>query len=205
MLTRPKFKPHLQLATVPEEGIFVLSGGKESLLRGSLYQLVIPQINGCPADEICDRLAGQASAAQVYFTLGQLEKKGYLTESEEDAPCRRCRVVVAATNRPTDRARRLAESSVMVHGLGIHVEPLCDLLDAAGVRVVREAGLPNRELPADKALTVVVVDHYLRPQIEAFNAAAARAAARGCWSSRTAVSSGWVRCSGRERPAAGNV
>src|SRR5689334_19600297 len=34
MLTRPRFKAHLQLATVPEEGVFVLSGTKHVVLRG---------------------------------------------------------------------------------------------------------------------------------------------------------------------------
>jgi ribosomal protein S12 methylthiotransferase accessory factor len=171
MLKRPKFKPHLQLATVPDEGIFVLSGGKESLLRGSLYDLVIPQIDGCPADEICDRLAGQASAAQVYFTLGQLEKKGYLTEADETLPAAEAVWWSLQQVDPPVAARRLAEASVSIHGLGIDAGPLCELLDAAGVRCTRDDDMSGQELPAGD-LTVVVVDHYLRPQIEAYNAAA---------------------------------
>ncbi|HLJ11757.1 MAG TPA: hypothetical protein VKU82_11240, partial [Planctomycetaceae bacterium] len=80
MLTRPRFKPHLRLAIVPDEGIFVLSGSKQALLKGRLYELVAPQLDGQSADEICDRVKDAASCAEVYFTLAQLEKRGYLTE-----------------------------------------------------------------------------------------------------------------------------
>src|SRR5579872_4137610 len=81
MLTRPKFKPHLRLATVPEEGVFVLCGATQTLLRGRLYEIVAPRIDGRSADEICELVAEQVSPAEVYFTLGQLESKGLLTEA----------------------------------------------------------------------------------------------------------------------------
>jgi ribosomal protein S12 methylthiotransferase accessory factor len=171
MLIRPRFKPHLQLATVPEEGIFVLSGGREALLRGRLYQLVAPHVDGSPADEICDRLAGQASAAEVYFTLGQLEKKGYLAEADETlAPDDAVWWSLQQID-PQLAARRLAATRVSVSGLGVDTEPLCTLLDAAGVRLVRDAEVPVGELSRG-TLSVVVVDHYLRSDIENYNNAA---------------------------------
>ncbi len=181
MLTRPRFKPHLQLATVPDEGIFVLSGGRESLLRGALYQLVVPHVDGRTADEICDCLAGQASAAEVYFTLGQLEKKGYLSEAEESLTADDAAWWSFQNIDPVVAARRLAESRVSVKGVGIDIGPLCELLDAAGVQITQDAALPGTDVPAAESsagessageITVVVVDHYLRPQIEACNDAA---------------------------------
>ena len=171
MLTRPRFKPHLQLATVPDEGIFVLSGGKEALLRGRLYQLVAPHLDGRPADDICDRLAGQASAAEVYFTLGQLEKKGYLAEAEETLPADDAVWWSLQQIDPQVAARRLAATRVSISGLGVDTGPLCELLDAAGVRLVRDGETPDGELLKEE-LSVVVVDHYLRPEIETYNNAA---------------------------------
>jgi bacteriocin biosynthesis cyclodehydratase domain-containing protein len=174
MLKHPRFKPHLQLATIPDEGIFVLSGGRESLLRGALYQLVAPHVDGRSADEICDRLAGQASPAEVYFTLGQLEKKGYLTEVQESLPADDAAWWSLHKIDPAIAARRLAESRVSVYGLGIEVEPLRELLVAAGVRIAPDDGLsPRGKSPAGESSagekTVVVVDHYLRHGIEDFN------------------------------------
>lgn len=161
MLTRPIFKPHLDVAVVPGEGVFLLSGSKQAVLRGRLYELVAPQVDGSTADDICDRLAAHASAAEVYFTLAQFEKKDCLAESDgtlshDDSAWWSLQQVDSAT-----AARRLQERQVSLHGIGIDTQPLRELLDAAGARVVPEG-----------ELAVVVVDHYLRPEIAAFNAAA---------------------------------
>src|SRR5262245_25674598 len=83
MLTRPRFKPHLRVATVPEEGVFVLSGAKQALLRGRLYELIVPHVDGRSPDDICDLLRPHASAAEVYFTLSQLERRGLLHDADE--------------------------------------------------------------------------------------------------------------------------
>ena len=44
MLERPRFKPHLRVEVVPGEGAFVLSGGSQTLLRGRLYERVVPYL-----------------------------------------------------------------------------------------------------------------------------------------------------------------
>ena len=131
----------------------------------------MPHVDGRTADEICNCLAGQASAAEVYFTLRQLEKKGYLTEAEDSLSADDAVWWSLQKIDPDVAARRLAESRVSVEGLGIDVGPLCELLEGAGLQIAHDAGLPNGELPAGE-LTVVVVDRYLRPEIEAYNDAA---------------------------------
>ncbi len=161
MLTRPIFKPHLDLAIVPDEGVFLLSGSKQLVLRGRLYELIAPHVNGRPADEICDRLSAHASPAEVYFTLAQLEKKGCLAEGNE---------ALAQNDRawwssqqvdPSTASDRLQQRSVSVQGIGIDPQPLRELLGAAGARIETEG-----------ELSVVIVDHYLRPEIAAINDAA---------------------------------
>ncbi len=161
MLTRPRFQPHVQLASVPGEGVFVLSGARQSLLRGRLYELVTPHIDGRTADEICERLAPEVSPAEVYYTLAQLEKKGYLVEDEDSLSGHDAAWWSLQKIDPQTAAQRLANNSVSVRGLGVAVEPLCELLSAAGVRVDKESNL-----------SVVVVDHYLRSDLELQNAAA---------------------------------
>ena len=161
MFARPRFKPHLHLAVVPHEGIFVLCGARQTLLRGRLYELIAPHVDGRSADEICDQLAPEASAAEVYFTLAQLEKKGYLGEADETLPLPDSAWWSSQDLHPQAAVRRLAEGRVAVHGVGVDPQPLCDLLGAAGVTVA-----------GDGELTVVVVDHYLRPQLKSYNDAA---------------------------------
>ncbi|HVC94485.1 MAG TPA: TOMM precursor leader peptide-binding protein [Pirellulales bacterium] len=162
MLNRPSFKPHLHLATVPEEGVFVLSGTKQALLRGRLYQLVTPLVDGRSADEICDRLGEQASAAEVYYTLSQLERKGFLAEAFDTAPADAAWWSSQEID-PRIAASRLAQGRVSVHGFGVDCGPLDDLLSASGVRTTADG---------DGDLAVVAVDHYLREELSALNDAA---------------------------------
>ena len=158
MLTRPRFQPHLRVAVVPQEGVFVLSGTKETLLRGRLYELVAPHVDGRAAEDICDLLAQQASPAEVYYTLTQLEKKGYLAEVDDALPAAEAAWWSAQQIDPQAAALQLAEKRVSVTGLGVDIQPLCNVLAASGVRVDDEG-----------ELALVVVDHYLRPQLESLN------------------------------------
>ena len=169
MLIRPIFKPHLDLAIVPDEGVFLLSGSKQVVLRGRLYELVAPLVGRRTAEEICDRLAGHASPAEVYFTLAELEKKGCLTEADEKLPQGDSAWWSLQQIDPPQVARQLQARRVAVHGIGIDPQPLRDLLDTAGARIDR--GI-DRGIDGDAELSVVVVDHYLRPEIAAFNDAA---------------------------------
>jgi ribosomal protein S12 methylthiotransferase accessory factor len=79
MIHHPHFKAHLHVEAVTGEGVFLLSEKGQAVLRGRLYELVAPLIDGRrTADDLVDQLDGQLSAAEVYHVLRQLEKKGYL-------------------------------------------------------------------------------------------------------------------------------
>ena len=86
MLNRPRFRPHFHVEVVPGEGVFLLSDSRQTLLRGRLYELVAPWLDGRTADDVCDQLRGKASPAEVYYALAQLERKDYLCEEEEALP-----------------------------------------------------------------------------------------------------------------------
>ena len=86
MLSRPRFRPHFHVEVVPEEGVFLLSDSKQTLLRGRLYELVSPWLDGRKADDVCHQLRGKASPAAVYYALAQLERKDYLCEQEDALP-----------------------------------------------------------------------------------------------------------------------
>ena len=65
MLNRPRFRPHFYVEVVPDEGVFLLSDTRQALLRGRLYGLMAPWLDGRTSDDVCYRLRGQASPAQV--------------------------------------------------------------------------------------------------------------------------------------------
>ena len=157
MLSHPRFKPHLRVQVVPGEGVFVLTDGGRALLRGRLYEAVAPLV-GRPADDICDQLQEQVSAAEVYFALGQLEKKGYLCEAEESLPPGEAALWSAQKIDPNEAARRLAETAVTLTAVGVDAGPLGELLRSLRVRIEEEGDL-----------AVVLADDYLRPELAECN------------------------------------
>jgi bacteriocin biosynthesis cyclodehydratase domain-containing protein len=163
MLNQPRFKPHYRVQVLPGEGVFVLSDSRQSLLRGRLYESVVPQVDGRPVEAICDHLQEKISTAEVYFVLGQLEKKGYLCEKATSLPAGEAAWWSAQHVDPSMAEQRLAETPVVLHAFGVETESLADLLRTLHVRV-----------EADGPIGVVVVDHYLHEQLEEYNAEALR-------------------------------
>ena len=82
MIDIPRFKAHLQVEEVAGEGVFLLSEKGPTLLRGRLYELIAPLIDGRrSAEDIVDQLDGRLAAAEVYHALRRLEQKGCLTQA----------------------------------------------------------------------------------------------------------------------------
>jgi ribosomal protein S12 methylthiotransferase accessory factor len=152
MLRRPRFSPHLRVEVIPGEGVFLLSELKQTVLQGRLYELIAPCLDGRSPKEVCDQLRGRASPAQVLYTLTQLERKGYLTESDGALPPGDAALWSAHQIDPATAARRLAETPVGVRVVGeVDAGPFCELLQALNVRLEEEGWL-----------TVVLTDSYLR-------------------------------------------
>jgi ribosomal protein S12 methylthiotransferase accessory factor len=164
MLRQPRLKPHFHVEVVKGEGVFLLSELKQTVLQGRLYELVIPCLDGRSVADVCNQLRGQASAAQVHYTLAQLEKKGYLTESDDSVPVEQAVLWTMQDIDPTTAVRHLAETPVAVRAVGdIDPEPFRILLRSLHV------------LLADKGrLRVVLTDGYLRRDLDGHNREALR-------------------------------
>ncbi len=164
MLSRPRFKPHVQVRVVPGEGLFVLSEMLQTVLQGELYEQVAPLLDGSPVEDVCARLRGRASPAQVYYTVAQLEKKGYIAEGDDSLPPGEAALWSVQQLDPPAVARRLAEQPVALTALGdVDVEPFRALLRSLHVR-----------LADDGPLGVVVTDHFLRSGLQSYNREALR-------------------------------
>ncbi len=163
MVNRPRFRPHFHVQVVPGEGVFLLSGARQTLLRGRLYELVAPLLDGRTAADLCDRLQDQASSAEVYYALAQLERKEYLCEEAEEFPPGQAAFWSSQQVTPRDAARRLAGRPVAVRALGVDAGPFLGLLQSLHVRVADDG-------PPD----VVLTDSYLRRELRDWNAEALR-------------------------------
>ncbi|HEV3263780.1 MAG TPA: TOMM precursor leader peptide-binding protein [Gemmataceae bacterium] len=165
MLQQPQVKAHFHVEVVDGEGIFLLSEKGHAVLRGRLYELVAPCLDGRRSpDDIVDRLRDQASPAEVYYALRQLEKKGYLADGGATAPAGEAAFWHIQDTDAGAAARRLPETAVSVTSLGgLAVAPLVAALQALRVRVTE-----------DGQLGVVLTDDYLRSGLEACNREALR-------------------------------
>jgi len=159
MFRRPRFKPHLRVEVVSGEGVFLLSDQHQTVLQGRLYELVAAGLDGRTAEELCAQLRGRASPAQVFYTLTQLEQKGFLTEDEAVLPAGEAALWSFQGIDPAAAARRLAETPIAIRVVGdVDPGPFRALLQSLRVRLEDEG-----------ELTVVLTDGYLRDGLRAHN------------------------------------
>jgi ribosomal protein S12 methylthiotransferase accessory factor len=163
MLNRPRFRPHFHVEVMPGEGVFLLSDSRQALLRGRLYELVTPCLDGRTVEDVCHQLRGAASPAAVCYALAQLERKDYLCEVEDALPDGQAALWSSQDVAPVAAAQRLAERPVVVRALGVEAGPFRDLLRSLRVQVAEE-GAPD----------VVLTDSYLREELAELNAEALR-------------------------------
>jgi ribosomal protein S12 methylthiotransferase accessory factor len=161
MLNHPRFRPHFHVEVVPDEGVFLLSDSKQALLRGRLYELVAPLLDGRTAEDVCCRLRDRASPAEVYYALAQLERRDYLCEQDESLSPGQAALWSSQQVTPRAAMQRLAERPVAVRSFGVDTGPFIELLQSLHVRVA-----------ADGPPDVVLTDSYLRCELEACNAQA---------------------------------
>jgi ribosomal protein S12 methylthiotransferase accessory factor len=161
MLNRPRFRPHFHVEVVPGEGVFLLSDSRQTLLRGRVYELLTPWLDGRTTDDVCHQLRGTAAPAAVYYALAQLERKNYLCEEGDALPSGQAALWSSQQIDPGTAARRLAERPVAVRAFGVEAGSLLELLRAVQVRAVT-GGPPD----------VVLTDSYLRDELSALNAEA---------------------------------
>ena len=84
MFQRPRFKFHYRLESVEGEGVFLLSESESTILKGRIYEHLVPLIDGYRSvSDFVDLLSDRLSAAEVYFAITQLDKRGYLIEGDD--------------------------------------------------------------------------------------------------------------------------
>lgn len=161
-LTHPRFKYCYDVQITPQDGIFLLHEGGHSLVTGRLYSRLAPLIDGKRTpEEIVGLLDGQVEAAQVYYGLSQLDKRGFLAEADADTaedPSASAYWELTRQDAATVR-RELGRARVTLTALDERAkEPMRAALGELGIDVVAEGGF-----------RIVLVDDYLNPLLDTIN------------------------------------
>jgi ribosomal protein S12 methylthiotransferase accessory factor len=160
VLHRPRFKPHFHVEALDGEGVLVLSEVGQTLLRGRLHELVTPLIDGRRgADDLVSHLSGEVDPAAVYYTLAELERRGYLCESGYGLPDGEAALWSIHNIDAEVAARRLAEARVSLTAFGdVDLAPFQQALESLHISIADSGSIAG-----------VLTDDYLRSGLEAFN------------------------------------
>lgn len=160
MMEKPVFKPHIRAEAVAGEGVFLLTERGHRVLKGRLFELVAPLINGQrDTEELVEALRQEASAAEVYYVLELLEKHGCLMESRERGSPAMTLFWTAQDLDPDAAQSRLQQMKVSVASRGrVPVEQFLAVLESMEIQT-----------GADGDLGLVLADDYLSPGLEACN------------------------------------
>jgi bacteriocin biosynthesis cyclodehydratase domain-containing protein len=160
MLKRPRLKAQFRVETLEGEGTFLLSENGSIFLSDRIYQAICPLLDGNrTVDEIVDRLQEELPAAYIYYALMELERQGFLIESETILPANLTVFIEHLNVNIKDAARRLQETKVTVKALGS--------LSASGF--IDFLNLLHIQIAEDGNLEVVLTDDYLRPELAEIN------------------------------------
>ncbi|MGB7441873.1 MAG: TOMM precursor leader peptide-binding protein [Coleofasciculaceae cyanobacterium] len=159
MLNQPKFKSCFHIEIIDSD-LFLLSERDYFLLRGNLYVLLAPLLNGQhTVDEIIELLEGKASAAHIYYALMLMEQKGYVVENYQELP----RSAEAFWDTLKVDARevkdRLNKGKVAVKSFG-------DVDDKEFIPILKSV---NLQIAQQGDITLVLTDDYLREDLAEFN------------------------------------
>ncbi|MGE0684890.1 MAG: TOMM precursor leader peptide-binding protein, partial [Candidatus Binatia bacterium] len=157
---RPQLKPWLRWEVVPSEGVIVLSERGHFLLRGDIYTLLTPLLDGQhTVEEIIACLQGQASASEVFIALMRLRSKGYIVDAPPSLSLQQAAFWDALEIDSANVVQRLRNATVSIVSFGaIDPTPFHILLTSLGVRV-----------DDNSERWVVLTDDYLHDGLAAFN------------------------------------
>ena len=166
MIVTPAFRRIYAVRVVDGDGVYLLSEGEPVILRGQIFSRLAPLIDGRhTVDAINAALAGVANPVEILLALTFLRRKKYIVEASEAAPAARLAFWDELGIDADAAEGRLATTPVSVRRIGdVPADPFVTTLSAHGVRVVDDA--------ETGAMTVVLADDYLHPELATINRAA---------------------------------
>ncbi|MBF0304577.1 MAG: TOMM precursor leader peptide-binding protein [Alphaproteobacteria bacterium] len=173
MIRVPALEPRWRAITIPGEGVLLFSEEGVHTLRGTLYERVMPLIDGRRQSEaIAAHLRGEIEPAKVYYALELLEKSGFVVESAPDLDPGRAVFWHGLGLDPRMAEDALRRARVGVSAIGeADADPLRGALAAMGIALATDTD-------TETDLDVVVTRDYLDEGLSAIDQAARSARRR---------------------------
>ena len=162
MIKKPQLKNSFRFEQVDSEGIFLLSEKETTLLKNSLFQKLIPLINGkLTESEIVEQLRKELPEAYIFYALMELEQKGFIIENEQVLDPSFALFCESLPVDAKDARQQLQSTRVELRALGsLSCKDLSDSLERSHIQV------------ADSGeIEVILTDDYLRGELAAINRA----------------------------------
>lgn len=174
MLSRPLFKPHLQVEPLPPDQVFLLTESQSYLLRGELYLQLSTLIDGeRTLQEIHRELGHQFSMVEVCYALLSLEQEGFVIEgNREPSPTTDLRAAYwyALDQSPEHILRTLRSSSVSIRQFGSDRSiPGLSPWVGALLSALIDQQISVSSVSEDSSFEIVVTDDYLHPELKIYN------------------------------------
>ena len=161
-----QIKPHYHIEICPPKQVYLLGEQENHALTGQLYCQIIPFLDGqYSRDQIVEKLDGEVPADYIDFVLNRLTETGYLTEAALDLAPEVAAFWSELGIAPTVAAQALKQP-VHLKTVGNRIsEGMVDILGTA----LRDLGIPLQPTDTNAALTVVLTDDYLNPDLAPLN------------------------------------
>jgi oxazoline/thiazoline synthase len=162
MLKKPQLKNSFRFEQVESEGTFLLSETGTIFLSNPLFLKLIPLIDGkLTEEEIVDQLRPELPEAYVYYTLMELEQKGFVIENEQDLDPNFALFCESLSVDVKDARKQLQATRVALRALGsLSCQNLSASLERSQIQVA-ESG----------EIEVILTDDYLREELGPINRA----------------------------------
>ncbi len=162
-MRRPRFKSHFVVRILEPDLLFLLYETGYLTLEGRLWALLAPLLDGRNTiEEIAELLRDRLTIVDIRYGLAQLEQEGYIVDAGADEPpgVEAFREILGVGRE--EYRERLARVTVAVRAFGaVPAEAFEAALRSVDVCVA-----------GDGDFTAVLVDDYLRDELDAFNRAA---------------------------------
>lgn len=164
--------PRVVLRVVPGEGVYALRGEAAALLHGAAYEAIVPLVvGGTSSDDLVDALDGVLPAAEVYYAIEGMRRRGYLVPDAAPAELaeRAWWLELGAEPLASDAMPAAVQLRATSGVDSAIVEAAADLLAAAGVRAADPVGASTAA--AGSGLLLVLTTDYTDPELDQVNRA----------------------------------
>jgi len=171
VIVRPAFTPSFHVEVFADDNaVLFVSETEKLVLSGRLYCALAERIDGRRrADDLVELLSAEASPAEVYYALTQLEQRGLLAEADGSVPTERAEFWAAMGTPATAAESRVAETRVGLATFG----------NLAPLRPAEELARLGLRISGGGDFWIVLTDDYLQAGLAEFNTRAL--ATRASW------------------------